>query len=99
MIDANQFGLGDWKLVESSEQAMLAELGRAEKRQRWLVFLGWTPHPMNIRHDLRYLEGGEQYFGDRGQVYTLARRATPRSARTRRGCWPTCASTWTWRTA
>ncbi|WP_284703839.1 glycine betaine ABC transporter substrate-binding protein, partial [Escherichia coli] len=56
MIDANQFGLGDWKLVESSEQAMLAELGRAEKRQRWLVFLGWTPHPMNIRHDLRYLE-------------------------------------------
>lgn len=74
MIDANQFGLGDWKLVESSEQAMLAELGRAEKRQRWLVFLGWTPHPMNIRHDLRYLEGGEQYFGDRGQVYTLARK-------------------------
>ena len=29
---------------------------------------------MNIRHNLRYLEGGEQYFGDRGQVYTLARK-------------------------
>lgn len=74
MIVANRFGLGDWKLVASSEQAMLAELARAEKRQRWLVFLGWTPHPMNLRHELRYLDGGEQYFGERGQVYTLARK-------------------------
>ena len=29
MISGDEFGLGDWKLVESSEQAMLAEVGRA----------------------------------------------------------------------
>ena len=45
MISGDEFGLGDWKLVESSEQAMLAEVGRAVKRQRWVVFLGWTPEP------------------------------------------------------
>ena len=32
MIAANEFGLKDWKLVESSEQAMLVQVGRAVKR-------------------------------------------------------------------
>lgn len=73
MIKGDEFGLGDWKLVESSEQAMLAEVGRAVKRERWVVFLGWTPHPMNVKYDMKYLSGGEKYFGSTGSVYTLTR--------------------------
>ena len=73
MIGGNEFGLGDWKLVESSEQAMLAEVGRAVKRERWIVFLGWTPHPMNVKYDMKYLAGGEKYFGSTGSVYTVTR--------------------------
>ena len=73
MIGGNEFGLGDWKLVESSEQAMLAEVGRAVKRERWIVFLGWTPHPMNVKYDMKYLAGGEKYFGRTGSVYTVTR--------------------------
>ncbi|WP_028239090.1 choline ABC transporter substrate-binding protein [Stutzerimonas azotifigens] len=74
MIKGNEFGLGDWKLVESSEQAMLVQVGRAVKRNDFVVFLGWTPHPMNVQFDIRYLKGGEKYFGESGTVNTLARK-------------------------
>ncbi|ERI49840.1 glycine/betaine ABC transporter substrate-binding protein [Pseudomonas sp. EGD-AK9] len=74
MIAADEFGLGDWTLVESSEQAMLVQVGRAVKREQFVVFLGWTPHPMNVQYDMNYLRGGEKYFGASGQVNTLARK-------------------------
>lgn len=76
MIDANDFGLGDWTLVESGEQAMLAQATRAEKSGDAIVFLAWAPHPMNTAHELTYLSGGDAYFGpDYGgaSVWTLAR--------------------------
>ena len=74
MIEADEFGLGDWKLVESSEQAMLVQVGRAVKRDQFVVFLGWTPHPMNVQFDMQYLKGGEKFFGSTGSVNTLARK-------------------------
>ncbi len=76
MIDANDFGLGEWTLVESGEQAMLAQVTRAEKGGDGIVFLAWAPHPMNVAHELTYLAGGDAYFGpDFGgaTVWTLAR--------------------------
>ena len=48
MIDADAFGLKDFELVESSEQAMLSQVARAEKNKDWIVFVGWAPHPMNV---------------------------------------------------
>ncbi|MHA6491768.1 choline ABC transporter substrate-binding protein [Pseudomonas borbori] len=74
MIAADEFGLKDWTLVESSEQAMLVQVGRAVKRERFVAFLGWTPHPMNVQYDMRYLKGGEKYFGESGSVNTLLRK-------------------------
>lgn len=63
MIHGNTFGLGDFKLIESSEQGMLAEVERAVRTHRPIVFLGWAPHPMNLRFDMRYLNGGDSVFG------------------------------------
>ena len=74
IIDQNQFDLGQWKLVESSEQAMLAQVDRAVKKQQFITFLGWTPHPMNVKLKMHYLTGGEKWFGSKGQVYTLTRK-------------------------
>jgi len=74
IIKKNEFDLGQWKLVESSEQAMLAEVSRNVKKQSFVVFLGWTPHPMNVQLKMHYLRGGEAYFGDTGSVYTLTRK-------------------------
>ena len=74
IIDKNEFNLGGWKLVESSEQAMLAQVQRAVKREKPIVFLGWTPHPMNVQLKMRNLTGGEKWFGSSGSVYTLTRK-------------------------
>lgn len=63
MIKGDQFGLGDFKMVESSEAGMLVQLSRAVKREQPVVFLGWAPHPMNTQYDLTYLEGGDEVFG------------------------------------
>jgi glycine betaine/proline transport system substrate-binding protein len=76
MIDQNRFGLKDFKLVESSEAGMLVQVGRAVRKQQWIVFLGWEPHPMNLQFDMRYLSGGDEAFGpDYGAatVYTMTR--------------------------
>ena len=63
MIQADAFGLGGFELIESSEQGMLAQVQRAERREEPIVFLGWEPHPMNARFDMAYLTGGDDWFG------------------------------------
>ncbi len=63
MIDEDAFGLGGFEVVESSEQGMLAQVARADRRDEAVVFLGWEPHPMNANFDLTYLSGGDDYFG------------------------------------
>lgn len=63
MIDANAFGLEGFEVVESSEQGMLAQVARSEKRDQDVVFLGWEPHPMNANFEMAYLDGGDDFFG------------------------------------
>lgn len=63
IIRKDAFGLGDWDVVESSEQGMLAQVERAERRKEWIVFLAWAPHPMNTAHDIEYLSGGDAFYG------------------------------------
>jgi len=81
IIAKNDFGLGDFKLVESSEQGMLAEVERAYGAKKPVVFLGWAPHPMNTRFDISYLTGGDAYFGPNfggAVIYTNVRAGYPR---------------------
>lgn len=78
MIDADKFGLGDWRLMESSEQAMLAQVRRNDSAGTPSVFLAWAPHPMNLHLEITYLSGGDEEFGpDFGgaSVHTLANKA------------------------
>ncbi|MGO8099103.1 choline ABC transporter substrate-binding protein [Rhizobium leguminosarum] len=63
MIEKNEFGLKDLEVVESSEQGMLAQVARADKAGKPVVFLGWEPHPMNTNFKLTYLTGGDNVFG------------------------------------
>lgn len=80
LIDAvkkNEFGLGKWKVIESSEQGMLTQVDKEYKKQRWIAFLGWEPHAMNIDYKLTYLSGGDDIFGPNfgsSDVYTLSRK-------------------------
>ena len=71
-----EFGLDGWTLVESSEQGMLAQVDRASRSGKWIVFLAWEPHPMNVKFPLTYLAGADKYFGKLGSttVRTVSRR-------------------------
>lgn len=78
MIDANQFGLGDFKLVATSEPIMLSEIKTLSKEGKWAVFLGWSPHFMNQIIDMKYLTGSTaETFGENdgtATVYTNIRK-------------------------
>lgn len=74
MIDKNTFNLKDFLLVEWGEKGMLSEVQRAVGQKRWIVFLAWEPHPMNVNYKLTYLSGGDKVFGPNfgeAKVYTV----------------------------
>jgi len=74
MIAKNQFGLGKFQLVESSEAGMLAAVDRAVRRKEAVVFFGWTPHPMNVNIDMVYPGASEDALGPdegRATVWTV----------------------------
>jgi glycine betaine/proline transport system substrate-binding protein len=76
MVDDKAYGLGSWKLVESSETGMLTQVERAVREKKWIVFLAWEPHLMNTKFKLTYLDGGDKYFGPNyggATVNTVAR--------------------------
>lgn len=76
MISSDAFGLKGFEVVESSEQGMLAQVARANRKKEMVVFLGWEPHPMNANFKLTYLSGGDDYFGPNfggAEVYTNTR--------------------------
>lgn len=72
-IDDPANGLQGWELVESSEQGMLAQAEKSMKKEEWIVFLGWAPHPVMGKMDMVYLTGFENDgFGD-AKIRTLTR--------------------------
>ncbi|MHB2165829.1 choline ABC transporter substrate-binding protein [Alsobacter sp. R-9] len=76
MIKDNKFGVKGFQLVESSEQGMLTQVERATRRKEPVIFLGWEPHPMNSKFQIKYLEGGDDVFGPNlggATIYTNVR--------------------------
>lgn len=72
MIEKDMFGLGDFKLVETSESIMVAEVKTMAQQGEWVVFLGWAPHHMNTLIDMEYLDGStEETFGPNDGTATV----------------------------
>ena len=64
MIKDPANGLDGFELVESSEAGMLSQAEKSMKDQEWIVFLGWTPHPVMGEMKITYLDGmGDSGFG------------------------------------
>ena len=64
MIDDAKNNLKGFQLVESSEAGMLTEAEKAMKNNEWIIFLGWTPHPIMGEMKIHYLDGmGDSGFG------------------------------------
>ena len=64
MIAKPENKLAGYEIVESSEAGMLTEAEKALKAKEWIVFLGWTPHPIMGDMAIHYLDGmGDSGFG------------------------------------
>lgn len=73
MIADPKNNLQGFELVESSEAGMLTEAEKAMSKNDWIIFLGWTPHPVMASMKIAYLDGmGDSGFGS-AKVYTLSR--------------------------
>jgi glycine betaine/proline transport system substrate-binding protein len=74
MIDNKDNGLQGFELVESSEAGMLSQAEKSMKNNEWIVFLGWTPHPVMGEMKITYLDGmGDSGFGA-ATVHTNVRK-------------------------
>lgn len=74
MIDNKANGLEGFELVESSEAGMLSQAQKAMQANEWIVFLGWTPHPVMGEMKITYLDGmGDSGFGA-ATVHTNVRK-------------------------
>lgn len=69
------YGLEDWTLVESSTQAMLAQLERSVQAQQPIVVTLWRPHWAFGQYPIRYLEDPEGLMNPEGaeRVQIIAR--------------------------
>lgn len=74
MIEKKDNGLDGFELVESSEAGMLSQAEKSMKNNEWIVFLGWTPHPIMGEMKITYLDGmGDSGFGA-ATVHTNVRK-------------------------
>ncbi|QJD85739.1 glycine betaine ABC transporter substrate-binding protein [Cohnella herbarum] len=69
-----EYGLTDWKLLESSSAAMAKVLRDAYDKQQPVIVTGWTPHWMFAEMDLKYLDDPKDVFGGDEQIHTLVRK-------------------------
>jgi glycine betaine/proline transport system substrate-binding protein len=68
------------KLVEGPTQGMLAEVEVRYRNREEFALVAWSPHWMNQRYDLRYLEDPEDAFGelnDPARITTIVNEALP----------------------
>src|ERR671917_1919844 len=70
------YGL-DQKLVQAPTAGMLEEVEKRYRAREEFAFLAWSPHWMNQRFDIRYLEDPKDTFGptnDPAECSTIVRR-------------------------
>jgi glycine betaine/proline transport system substrate-binding protein len=72
-IDDPKNNMQGFKLVESSEQGMLAQAQRAMAKKQWIVFLGWAPHPVMAKMPITYLTGWDSLGFGASQIHPLTR--------------------------
>ena len=68
------------KFVEASTDAMLAEIDNYYRNQEEFAFVAWSPHWMNQKYDLIYLEDPKDAFGelnDPARITTIVNEDLP----------------------
>lgn len=64
------YGL-DYTLVEGSDFAMTAAIQDAVDNDEWIVTLGWSPHWMFTKFDLKYLDDPQEAFSGVRNIHPI----------------------------
>ncbi|MCA1740216.1 MAG: hypothetical protein LC740_15740, partial [Actinobacteria bacterium] len=70
------------KLVEAPTQGMLAEVETRYRDREDFALVAWSPHWMNQRYELRYLEDPKDAFGELNNpasITTIVNKALPKN--------------------
>lgn len=67
------YGLEDFTLSSSSEQAMIQQLETAYQNEEPIVVTLWNPHWSFNDYDMKYLEDPDNVYGDPDDIYYIAR--------------------------
>ncbi|MBH5334038.1 ABC transporter permease/substrate binding protein [Streptomyces pactum] len=74
----NTYGLADeYRVVDGSTPAMLAELQRAYARKEPIAVALWTPHWAYGKYRLTKLADPHKAFGDNNRIHSLGHRSFP----------------------
>jgi glycine betaine/proline transport system substrate-binding protein len=68
------YGLGDYKVVESSTAAMLAELNRSVQNNQPVAVTLWKPHWAYTKFPIKPLADPQNAFGSAEKIHTLGRQ-------------------------
>lgn len=66
--------LKGWKLLDSSDYSMVAELKRRMMRKEWVVVTLWRPHFAFSRFDIRYIDEPKKILGGEERCHIIGRR-------------------------
>lgn len=60
-------------VIDSSDAAMVTQLGQSIAREEWIVVTGWVPHWKFDSYDLKFLEDPEGVYGEEETINTVVR--------------------------
>lgn len=66
------YGL-NFSVLDSSDAAMVAQLGQAVQAEEWIIVTGWVPHWKFDAYDLKFLADPEGAYGEDETINTIVR--------------------------
>ncbi len=67
------YKLDKMRLIDGSGATMTASLADAIRQKKWIVVIGWSPHWMFGRWDLKYLDDPKDTMGGEESIHAIAR--------------------------
>jgi glycine betaine/proline transport system substrate-binding protein len=64
----------DMELVSGSTSSMLAEAEYAVSQQEPIIILGWRPHTMMVKYDLKILDESKGYWEEDSQIWGINKK-------------------------
>lgn len=70
----SKYNLSKWTLQSGSDATMTAALAKAEREKKPIVVVGYSPHWMFAKYDLKYLKDPKGVFGKAEEIHTVVHK-------------------------